>query len=276
MSNGNGNYKSVFGAMPSYDDRPDRAALQSLSMFATRGPSAGVRLIVSTCSTSLLGKTFNIPWAQALDMRAHYFAMLHADMVPSQFWLDTLLAEMDRVGADVISAVASIKDASGYTSTGVSLPDDDFDYRRLTKVEIARLPETFSIEDVPEEIRDGGRDCLLVNTGCMVIDLRQPCWRETDSAGRLNFRWTVGDRITYCPERQRHIVEVSPEDWAMSRFAHRAGLRVFATTKVKTNHWGRHAYTCDVAEGGHETDTEAVEFHETKPGGRLRPESVSA
>src|ERR1700724_2919706 len=56
---------------------------------------------------------FNMMWCCALnDRKANgytHFAMVHSDIGTGPFWLDTLIEEMDRVDADVMTAVNAIK-----------------------------------------------------------------------------------------------------------------------------------------------------------------------
>ena len=72
-----------------------------------------------------------------------HWVLLHSDVVPvEENWILTLKAEMDKVKADVLSAVLPIKDSRGLTSTA---PDThQWQPRRLTMKEIMDRPATFT------------------------------------------------------------------------------------------------------------------------------------
>jgi len=255
--------KLVFLAMPAGEGRPNVGAAQAFYQLASQ---RDVPLIQFARNGSALGQNFNVLWSSALgNPKVTHFAMLHSDLIPSAWWLDTLMDEMERTGADVISAVNAIKDTKGLSSTSVGYPDDEWDYRRITTTELQSLPVTFGIEDVPDSIRAGGRDVLLVNTGCWLCDLRRPWWRDTDDSGCLKFHFTQDDRITYDEQQGKYVVEFAPEDWLFSRMCHAAGAKVLATTAVRTSHVGTRGFTVDHAWGQLKTDSEADNFHRMKP-----------
>jgi hypothetical protein len=150
-----------------------------------------------TMGCSLLCKGFNELWTLALNNQAElgftHFAMLHSDIVPEDGWLDLLVDEQQRTGADVVSCVSPLKSGEGLTSTAI---DGDGEWnlsRRLTMREVMKLPETFGVEDC------GVPDCspssphwnpnrrLLVNTGCWIADLSKPWVRQ--------FHFRTEDRI---------------------------------------------------------------------------------
>lgn len=187
----------------------------------------------------------------APEHRITHLAMLHADCQPESRWVDTLFEEMESRQATVVASVIAIKAGNGMTSTAVGSPDDPWDRERkgLSFVDIwtersPALPETFGIEDLQRSglAKDG--QCLLVNTGCMLIDLRWPAWREVDGDGiyRLSFR--TEDRIVR-DEDGRPIAQVESEDWNLSRRLHALGARVFATKKVGIIHHGMFAWPND-------------------------------
>src|SRR5689334_10761696 len=68
-------------------------------------------------------ENFNSLWCKALNSRERdgwtHFAMIHSDVLPEEWWLDTLLVEMARAHADVLSVVLAIKDNRGVTSTAL-------------------------------------------------------------------------------------------------------------------------------------------------------------
>lgn len=251
----------IFLGMPAGNGFINGGSAQSLFATATQR----YKVVATTITGSLLAQTFNQLWASALAMPgATHFAMLHSDVVPTQWWIDTLIDELDRTESDVMSAVCRIKDSKGLTSTAVGDPDDQWDYRRLTTSEMLDLPETFGIEDIPPSIQDNGRTCLLANTGCWVCDLSRPFWRELDSEGKLRFCFTINDRITPGPNG-RYVVEVSPEDWNFSRFCYDVGAKVQCTIKVGIRHVGYKNFEIETEPGHLATDTDAMDFHSNKP-----------
>lgn len=194
---------------------------------STRLPDAQVHYAYH--EGSLLAANFNALWAGALN-RAHrgqrvdYFAMQHADVEPADWWLDTLIDELDARGLDVLGAVVPIKDTLGLTSLALDRPDGDT-WRplcRLTMTEVFRLPETFTSAEVGHP--------LLLNTGLWVCRF-DPAWAR-------QVRFTINDRIVFDRPSDCYRAQTEPEDWYFSRLCHELGLKVGATRKVKLTHRG--------------------------------------
>lgn len=217
---------AVFIAVPSRDGRlPTRAAYS----IYTDGAATTEKKIACSLSSSLLTYTFNSLWCAALNMRSQgvtHFAMLHDDIQPADGWIDTLLEEMNRVDADIISVVVPLKENSGLTSTAIDT--DPWRPRRLTMREVAKLPETFRSSDVPWNKAD---DALLVNTGCWLCKFTLPwvervCFHVDDEIVRVNGHFEP---------------RVASEDWNFSRDLwnqYGAEIKVYATTKVHLTHSG--------------------------------------
>jgi hypothetical protein len=207
---------------------------------------------------------FNKLWINALLQTGRpftHFAMLHDDVEVSPRWISTLLGEMERTGADLMSVVIPIKNNHGLTSTGYGDPGDWYDYRRLTMREVFRLPETFSLDDLPKAKAAG--KCLLVNTGCWIADLRRTQYRlRNPLSGEMVFRFWQDHRLSIWPDGTA-CPEFAPEDWNWSRLCHQHGLKVFATRKVKAIHHGNCPYP-NTQEWGDETDTEMDGFLKSK------------
>lgn len=192
--------------------------------------------------TSLLAAGYNHLWCQALSHRLEHnlkwFAMLHGDIVPENFWIDKLINEAEKYDADVMSAVVPIKEASGVTSTAISGPDDFTRFTRLTMKQVQTLPETFDI-NTPELIKISKSPTqfkiplLLVNTGCFVCRLDRPWCDRVHFTIRDEIRTQIGGALTY---------HVEPEDWYFSRRVAEEGGKVMATRVVKLEHIGTHAY----------------------------------
>ena len=164
--------------------------------------------------------------------------MHHSDIEAPVGWLDTLLEELDRHRADVISAVVAIKDYRGLTSTGYREPDLG-PITRLTVKEVNRLPETNSIEDLDKPGR-----VLMVNTGLWVC--------------RFTVRWVENACFNVC-DAISHVDGVFspkalPEDWNFSGFCALQGLKVVATRKVKAVHHGNCGYPNNGTWGEWDTD----------------------
>jgi hypothetical protein len=176
---------------------------------------------------SLLAANFNGLWCSALNachrgQSITYFAMLHDDIGPEDFWLDKLIAEMEASDLDVLGVVVPIKDTNGLTSIAL---DGEGTWRpkcRLTTTEVLQLPETFTSKDVGAN--------LLLNTGCWV------CKFDPEWARKVSF--TINDRIVFNKALDRYQAEVEPEDWYFSRLLHELGLKIGATMKVHVQHRG--------------------------------------
>lgn len=201
---------------------------------------------------SLLGSNFNQLWCQALNMchagqPVDYFAMLHDDVAPEDYWLDKLIDELDTQRLDVLSVVCPIKDSRGMTSMALDNEHDEWmPFGRLSMHDIYELPETFTSADL-------GRP-LLLNTGCWVARWDQQ-WCRT-------VHFEVRDRIVFNRVVGRYQAQTIPEDWNFSRQLHEIGtgpteglrpLRIGATRKIALRHegeveflnthpWGRETY----------------------------------
>jgi len=232
---------AVFIAVPHHSE----LAPQSLEglMLAT----ARHRYSVNTEGGSLLALMFNLLWCRALNQRSQcgwtHFAMHHSDVEAPAGWVDVLIDEMDRVEADIISAVIAIKDNRGLTSTGWQGPETKR-IRRLTVREALQLPPTFSAADLPTLGKPAGQH-LMVNTGlwvCRFTDswIEEVCFTIRDAIGRL-------------PDG-RFWPRCVPEDWGFSAWCAERGLKVFATRAVSVIHHGRAGYTNARPWGEWETD----------------------
>lgn len=221
----------------------------SIMPCALRGIAAATKRHKMTLVDSQFGDiphNFNMLWCGCVQNREEHgythFAMVHSDINPQPHWLDTLIEEMDRVNADVISTVVAIKDARGLTTTGIRYPGV-WGTRRYTLKEIHDLPETFSIADTdePDQI-------LAINTGLWVC--------------RVGYGWPDKfpgfqneHRITW--RRGVAQPEFDSEDWLFSDWLASQGLRVFATRKVAAWHAGGFEYGNDSVWGSLETDNQA-------------------
>lgn len=189
--------------------------------------------------SSLLAEAYNHLWCKALNLRKEHnlkwFAILHADIRPEDFWCDKLIAEAEKYNADVMSAVVPIKEPSGVTSTAIGTSNHYQRAGRLTMKQIwqPETKETFSIDDVAPNLYEQYQ--LLVNTGCFVCRLDQP-WCE-------NVHFTINDRVIKM--NGQFLSQVEPEDWFFSRRVAEEGGLVMATRAVKLEHIGGRSYHSD-------------------------------
>jgi hypothetical protein len=227
----------VFLAVPHYDCIVPQA-LPGLIQASLEGRVATLNLE----GGSLLAMVFNKLWCRALEERDRvgltHFSMHHADIEAPAGWLDVLLDEQARVGADVLSCVVPIKDNRGLTSTGTRDPETGR-IRRFTLREVFDMPETFSIEDT-----DTPGHWLMVNTGMWVCDFTRPWVAEVCFSILDGMAWENGARVA----------RALPEDWNFSGWCAQRGLKVWATRKVPLIHHGRAGYTSARVWGEWNTD----------------------
>jgi hypothetical protein len=194
--------------------------------------------------------------------------MLHADVSPEAWWIDTLIDEAEKHNADMVSAVVPLKNLTGVTSTVIADPGWDAEllrggrparyFGRLTmrQVRHSRFPTTFGINEaadalaqLPEDLRitNAPRHALLCNTGCMVV-------RLTSNIDWLKVFFSVIDGITF--DRGRYYYYDVSEDWTFSFRMHLAGGKCMATKAVRLAHHGGGRFGNDSAWGtaGREAD----------------------
>lgn len=224
---------TVFLALPSYGGiEPEALATADQPLL----PGSPHRVIKARPTpVALLPFTFNQLWCHALNSREKlgltHFAMAHGDILAEAGWLDVLLAEMDRVGADVLSTVIAIKEEGGETSTAGL---NEHMTHRFTFKDLAVLPPTFDAAVLhPGE--------LLVNTGLFVCRFDQPWVSKVDEQGRLKVAFHYHDYVLRGDDGTFRAYNM-PEDWNFSLDAARLGAKVFATRLVKAEHIGRKRY----------------------------------
>lgn len=271
----NGQQPTILLAMPMYSNAMKSEA--AIAWLVTASQQQQCRIIHHNYRSSLLGRSFNDSWARALQGACNgvvtHFAMLHADVGPEPndadgkrvFWLDEMLREMQRLNADVISAVIPIKDDRNLTSTAIDDPSDPFEpERRLTMHEVlTKLPETFNAMDCYRAGLNPNRNGLLVNTGLMLIDVRGP-WIWEDWAASRPIMFTVNDKIVRKPDGQ-FMVSVESEDWYFSRRANHNRARVYATRRVRLKHYGEIGWSNQEEFGSWKVDHDKIEIEETPP-----------
>lgn len=205
-----------FLAIPSSRGAIDFRTMRAIESVHAAYPETMRR--VQVCS--LLAYCFNALYAEALNRRGDgitHFVMLHDDVAPQDVegvcWLRVLENEMTVRGVPVLSAAVAVR-GTNESSAAVDGPAP----RRIPLAELAKKGGVHS------------RDCaLLINTGCLVIDIRET-WAE-----KLYFHVKDGIRRlsdgTFAPF-------VEPEDWELSRSLRRMGVPFATTAAVETLHAG--------------------------------------
>lgn len=245
--------QSVFLALP----HPGQVSGESLPglLWPTKH-----KLMIAPGKCSVLTVNFNNLWCEALNNRGPlkltHFTMHHSDIAAPEWWVDTLVEEMARVGADVLSAVVPLKDDRGLTTTAVGSDPDSI--RRLTLREAHRLPETFCIDDIPG--REPNRR-LLINTGLWICRFTEK-WVEPPTFPGFKQLDALRPKAGF----PGHFEAVGlSEDWGFSQWAWNQKLRVFATRKLALTHYGMFGW--DSSERGNwETDLGDARKDERLPG----------
>jgi hypothetical protein len=198
---------------------------------------------------SLLASNFNQLWCFALNLvhsgePVKYFAMLHDDIGPQDYWLDALIAELEDKQLDVLSVAVPIKDNRGMTSMALHSEGENWmPLSRLSMHDIHQLPETFTSEDVGAP--------LLLNTGCWV------CKWDQSWCKKVHFE--INDRIVFNQAANRFQAQTEPEDWFFSRLCHELGLKVGGTRKISLQHTGEMDFTNTRPWGTNPFDVESTD-----------------
>jgi hypothetical protein len=232
--------KNVFLGIPAGDGRVPAHLIFSI-FNATQKYNVDYNAI---CSSALTG-SFNYLWTMAINKKADYFVMLHSDIEPERDFIEVLITELERLDADVVSAVSPLKSVHGITSTGLGDPNDIWaPTKRYSLKEIFELPETFSNEDTgrPDKI-------LVVNTGCFIVNMKKPWVTQVC--------FDVHNKIYV--ENGEYKSRFYPEDWLFSRDVQRLGGKVYATRKVSLSHIGNHYFTNSSVWGTEESDPDYVD-----------------
>lgn len=227
--------------LPTYDSRID--ARLGLYLYGARRDN--LITDVRTRQLSALCWCFNTLYVDALnDRTCDYFLLIHADIIPiaPMGWISKLIQEATNAHADLISVVSPIKNANGLTSTALQTREHATP-RRISMTEAMQLPQTFRAADVAKLFgceNDAAQE-LLINTGCMLMDLR----RNRDVWESMHFR-THDDIVK---RDGKFVATFTPEDWDFSRQANAHGLTVAATRAVSLIHNGNADYRNDHAWG---------------------------
>lgn len=241
--------KRAFLGMPGYGSM---TAAASRGLWRARR-DAGLTTVMYR-QGSLLASNFNGLWCGAMNAKRHgeqidYFAMLHDDIGPEDFWLDTLIELLETNELDLLGVAIPIKDGKGLTSLAIDGESTWAPKCRISLAELQRLPEVFTSEHV------GGP--LLLNTGCWV------CRFDWSWIDQVHFE--INDRIVFNHATDCFEAQVEPEDWFFSRLGHELNLRIGATTKVKADHRGEHNFP-NYRQWGEQFDSAYVSESPIAPG----------
>jgi hypothetical protein len=235
----------VFCGVPLYSRSIDFAAC--VSAFTGRA-SREHKVLSKPWPNSLTPASCNALWCEALNLQAsdgfQWYAQLHGDCWPHDFWIDRLIEIAEQNNADFVSASVPMKDRSGVfqgrTSTAIAMPGNIFrPFCMLTQSQVLHesFPVSFdinsaadAIESLPEDLRieKVPRSYLLANTGCMICRLDRP-WSQKayfDNPNRIekvNSKW---------------IPATQAEDWFFSQLIAELGGKVMVTKSVRVKHWG--------------------------------------
>lgn len=236
---------SIFVAIPTYDWKSDILGHSVLEHeCASRGDVGWI-----SKGSSLINFNFNMLYAECLNRRREqkmitHFLMLHADVRPEVGFIGKMLAVMQATQAEVVSVVLPMKDKAGLVSTGanVKFPDGGLYRRRLSMMELQKLPVTFNAADVAQlwDLQPGQVQ-LIVNTGLLLVDLRAPWVEASDEYGQLKVCFQSVDTIFW--RNDKWFAYCESEDWFFSRKVNEAGGKIVATREVKAEHFGNYAYS---------------------------------
>jgi hypothetical protein len=201
----------------------------------------------SQCS----GGNFNRLWTFAMNLgsagKITHFAMLHADIIAANYWLDVLVRELDFVKGDLISAAVAIKDHRAVLSCGVGNPSNQWEpYRRLTVADLRAEKWNVGGEEVAFRKTFSAKMLgysgfpLLHNNGCWVADMRKPIWYQTDANGLAPVFFRYNEEVRRVDGKWTHFQE--SEDWAFSRKLHAVTDNTFVTSAISPLHEGSMRY----------------------------------
>lgn len=215
----------IFLGVPCYGRAIDMGQAAAVEHALLSGQIVARRRV----AVSLLAFGFNQLLCEALNGRAPerggftHFLLLHSDVVPhGEDWVGDLYRELARHDLGAVAVSIPIKPntprAVEQLETSVALDRGD---GKVSRVPLRQLEgETFTSRTQGD---------LLVNTGCLLIDLRHE-WSE-----RICF--TIDDRIERVDGE--FVARVDPEDWNLSRWFRANGVPFGTTTAVRVEHVGQ-------------------------------------
>lgn len=222
------------------------------SISTLSGQSANHEVQAQILGISLLAKNFNMLWINAYTRRFDVFILLHSDIGITDInspWIDQLVDILLSTNSAVISVVSAIKNDDGVTSTALEMSKrSHHTLRRISIRELNKLPGIFYKSDVCKlfGISEQEAGALLVNTGCMAMNLHWP-WFEKRWPG---FR--IDDKIVWSKSGEPKEF-TTPEDWLNSRWMDENGFKYCATKLIRLEHYGIKPFP-NYGEWGNEID----------------------
>lgn len=206
---------------------------------------------------------FNHLWSRALNRfeagEITHAAMLHSDISPQPGFVDILMDEMEELDLDMLSVACAMKDKRGVCNCGIGITSNRWGaWRRLTVREVLKLPPTFGLTDLAQRGfcgSDVSDKVLLHNTGCFLVDLRKPVFRQTDTNGNLIAWFDFPTKIQRGPDGKWLNMRES-EDWFFSRQLHSIGAKTKITRKVGLIHEGKQGFSNSEEWGEYESDND--------------------
>jgi hypothetical protein len=237
--------------MPLYDGTLHIGAANGFFEF----PSQQHEVYRITSSGSLISLNCNTLLIETLNKQAlrgyELFAMLHSDIEPEKYWLDTLVNELYASGADFISAVVPVKWGNGTTSTAIAHPDSLTSvscYITQSQINHPSFPVTFGIDECVSALAElpiglrvaAPKTALLCNTGCMVCRLDRPWFQSRPPSVWFDERNAIASN-----EKNMCSRTSISEDQFFSLAITQQGGKVVATKAIKLTHWGTFGYKSD-------------------------------
>jgi hypothetical protein len=193
------------------------------------------------------------------ENKTDMLAMLHQDVAPDKWWIDTLVKEKETKGVSFISVMNAMKDIRGLLSCGVGNPFNDpwmgLDFR-FTAREVQTMPETFTAADIGYADRP-----IMHNNGCILFDLRDERFFSEFEDGSLKVCWDFPKKILP-DETGKLYAQAISEDWWLSWMLYQIGIPTAITRKVRTHHGVGQEFPNDQAWGIWEHDQEAQLFRD--------------
>lgn len=216
--------KMVFMALPHRERRIGVCMINNLIRCGIND------FAVMTSSYGIQTMNLNILYCSALnDPSIDIFCTLHDDIRMPKNWALDMLRIMEENKADILSVVSPIKDERGLTTTAIDELPYDIHAPIVSEHRVRRLPLNEIYDNYPKTFTDPK---LLINTGCMMINLRH------ERAKDLYFRFD--DKIV-CSDG-KYVPSSITEEWLLSRDAQKFGMKVFATRELHLIHEGTKDY----------------------------------
>ncbi len=243
---------NVFLVSPLMDENMKRGMAAGFYQNATQKH----RLYGDTFGSSLIPLNCNFLLCQVLDqmkeLELQWLAMIHSDVAPPLWWIDTLIDEAGKHGADFMSAVIPLKNNDGVLSTAIAKPDTEyghFCYITTHQVMCNNFPVTFGIKEAVAALRElptgysieAPQTYLLCNTGCMVCRLDRPWFQARPP--KVWFHDLNGIEVNQTTGKLQP--KLLSEDWYFSRRIAEEGGKVMATKAVIPGHYGQYIYKAD-------------------------------